>query len=296
MAYLFANLVVDACTRIGCLRSSAATSTGSTTTIVDSKMATGRDDVWKNGLLVITYDAVGAGAAPEGDVRQVSAFASATGTFTVDAAWSGSASTATSDQFAFTTPEYGYYDILNIANQALKALGDVVNVDTTTLDTTAAQSEYAYAVTWKRKPPIRVSIQGKTGDTNDNQWVDVHNWKYIPAAPGTAGLIVFDRQYVASRDIRVMYYGAHAALSSGTSVISEYIAPELAIAVTVEKALEWNVTRSRGAEEFMVERLRDAKQQVLQAKADFPIWKPKRSPKILTLNRADVEENFATPS
>ncbi len=296
MGYTFANLVVDACTRIGCLRSSAATSAGSTTTIVDSKMATGRDDVWKNGLLVITYDAAGASAAPEGDVRQISAFASATGTFTVDAAWSGSASTATSDQFAFTTPEYGYYDMLNIANQALKALGDVVNVDITTLDTAAAQTEYTYAVTWKRKPPIQVAIQGKLSDTNDYQWVTFYNWKYIPAAAGSTGLIVFDRQPLASRDIRVMYYGPHAALSSGTSVISEYIAPELATAAVVEKALEWNVTRSRGAEEFMLQRWNDAKQQLLQAKAEFPIWKPKRSPKILTMNRSGAEENFRTPS
>lgn len=76
-----------------------ATSAGATATFISTGLSGfGNDFFNTNWKMIITFDAGSAGAAPEGDVRDIVDYASGTGTFTVAPVWSGSASTAEGDK------------------------------------------------------------------------------------------------------------------------------------------------------------------------------------------------------
>ncbi|MBW8012501.1 MAG: hypothetical protein FVQ83_14895 [Chloroflexi bacterium] len=282
MAFNLSNLVQAIYTELGQLTASTATG-GSTTTAVDSKLQ-GQygDDDWKDGALFVIRDAAGAGAAPEGEFSRISAYDDdgSDGTFTID---SLTAAIASGDTFGFVNAYYPLHSMIELVNAALRALGDIALVDTTTLDTESSKTEYAAAVAWKRRRPLAVDIQGKTGDGNDNRWVRVYDWDFVPAAPGSTGLIIFKSQPTSSRDIRVWYKDAHPRLSDYDDVVSETITPELAVAVGVERALRWQNSRAGGGDPFLLERWNDAKVELERAKTAFPVWTPRRSAKLMII-------------
>jgi len=75
-----------------------ATSAGATATFISTGLAGfGNDYFNTNWKMIIVYDAGTAGAAPEGDIRDIVDYVSGTGTFTVAPVWSGSTSTAEGD-------------------------------------------------------------------------------------------------------------------------------------------------------------------------------------------------------
>ena len=168
MAFTLSNMLQGVYKALGQLRVSTATG-GSTTTIVDTKrVGTANDDDFRNGVAFVVRDAGGASAAPEGEFNRISAYVDSTGTFTVDTAYT--AAPASGDTYAWANQQYPIYEMIQAMNDGLRLLGDVPLVDTTTLDTAAAQTEYAAAVAWKRRRPYRIDIQGRTGDADDNQW------------------------------------------------------------------------------------------------------------------------------
>ena len=165
--YHLTDLLQDVYEDLGEINVSTATG-GTTSTVVDSKQPTDNgDDDWKESVLFITYDAGGADGAPQGEFQRVSGYTASSGTFTVDTNFS--VSPATGDTFSWASDFYPFRNMIELANAGLRKLGDIVRVDTTTLDSASQKTEYAYAVTWKRKPPLYVDYQGRTGDANDNR-------------------------------------------------------------------------------------------------------------------------------
>ena len=77
-----------------------ATSAGAAATFISTTGGDGFGDHYFNTgwAMIITYDAGAIGGAPEGDVRDIVAYTSTTGTFTVAPVWSGSQSTASGDK------------------------------------------------------------------------------------------------------------------------------------------------------------------------------------------------------
>ena len=283
---------------LGQLRVSTATG-GSTTTIVDTKrVGTANDDDFRNGVAFVVRDAGGASAAPEGEFNRISAYVDSTGTFTVDTAYT--AAPASGDTYAWANQQYPIYEMIQAMNDGLRLLGDVPLVDTTTLDTAAAQTEYAAAVAWKRRRPYRIDIQGRTGDANDNQWLEVSHgaggWYWVPAAAGSTGLIVFDFQPPTSLDMRIWYADRHPVVNAYGDVINERIEPELAVLAGKMKALEWQVARTRGADQFVVQMLNDTKLEFDRRRLEEPIEKPRAKSKILVLASDDDEDEFTTPA
>jgi len=281
MAYLASNLLQDAYRKLGMLEVRTATG-GSTTTVVDSGFVgiknAPKDDAWLNGTLFIVRDAAGTNVAPENEFQRISGYAASTGTFTLDTALTSSASA--SDTYAYTTAEVPLRSMLELANAALQALGTISLVDTTTLDTASPQTEYACSAIWKRPRPIRVDVQGNS-DSGDNAWIESRDWDYQPATGGATGLIIFGHQPESGMGIRVWYNGLHPTLTAYNSVVHESVPPELAALTLAEKALEWLNTRYRGSDEFMLQRLSDAKVQRQQYEATNPVWRVRRKPKLL---------------
>ena len=273
MSYKLWNLIRDAYQELGQLQVAKATG-GSTSTVVDTKLVnTGKDDDWKDGSVIVLEDADGASAAPEGEFARVSAYVDSTGTLTIDTL---SEAVSPGDVYGLVSAYFPLQQMVELANLALKSLGDLVMVDTSTLDTAINQTEYAASVAWKRRRPIRVDIQTQTGDADDNRWHTLYDWEFVPSAAGTTGLIVFKQQPTASRDLRIWYEDTHPRVSVYDDVIQETIHPSLAIAALVEKALVWQSTRLEGGNDFLLQRLNDARNELKRAKLMFPIWKPQR--------------------
>ena len=180
------------------------------------------------------------------------------------------------DLYALVSEYYPLHQMIELANQALRSLGDVTLVNTTTLDTAANQTEYAAAVTWKRRPPRRIDIQTKPGDGGDHRWARVRSWEYVPAAAGSAGLIVFRNQPEAGRDLRIWYEDIHPRVSAYDDEIREEIHPMLAAAAVVEKALIWQVSRLDGENDFLLNRLNDARAELDRQKRLHPVWQAGR--------------------
>ena len=278
MSYKLWNLIRDAYQELGQLQVAKATG-GSTSTIVDTKLVhTGKDDDWKDGAVIVLEDAAGASAAPEGEFSRVSAYVDSTGTLTIDPL---SVAVSSGDVYGLVSAYFPLKQMVELANLALKSLGDLALVDTSTLDTCLNQTEYAAAVAWKRRRPIRVDIQTKTGDADDHRWHTLYDWEFVPSAAGTTGLIVFKQQPTASRDLRIWYEDAHPRVSDYDDVIHASIHPALAVAALVEKALVWQHTRLEGGNDFLLLRLNDAKHELERVKAMYPIWKPQTRARML---------------
>jgi len=294
------SIPIGAYMRLGQLTVGTATG-GSTTTIVDSKLG-GADDDWNNGAAFVIYDAGGASAAPEGEMKIISDYTASSGTVTVASAWSGSSSVASGDTYGITTPEYPLQQVIRAVNEALRTLGPMPLVDTTTLDTATQQTEYTYALAWKRNPPRNVWYQGRTGDANDNRWIEVNRgpggWDYIPAAAGSTGLLILP-QLVTGRDIRVLYDGLHPTVSLYSDTVNEMIDQDLAISATVYQALLWSNTRDGSTDRGKIQALNNAAVEKDNAIARWPIWRPKRQRRILTVDwdRFDLpeEDSFDYP-
>lgn len=271
MSFTLSDLLQAVYTELGQLQAAAATG-GTVDSLSDSRLAgSGRDDDWKDGaLFVIAAD----GAAPEGEFVRVLAFDASEGSFTLEQALT--AAPAAGDLYGLASAYYPLHTMVELANAGLRALGDIPLVDTTTLDTAAGQTEYATALAWQRRPPVMIDYQGRSVEQQASQWVRVHDWEYVPAAARQPGRIVFQRELPAVRDLRVWYVDAHPRLSAYDDVVAEVIAPELAVAAGVERALRWQNSRLGGGDNFLLQRWNDARVELERLKSEHPIWRPAR--------------------
>jgi hypothetical protein len=261
---------------------------GSTTTVVDAMQSAEfveglETDAYNNGGVFILYDAAGLNAAPQGEFGQITSFDTETGTFGFDTL---SDVPAAGDKYGFTTTLFPFLDAIEHANSALKVIGDVETVDSSTLTTDSTHSEYTVAVGWKRNI-YRVDYQGNTSDSNDNQWIRVDNWEYIPGAAGAAGKLILpkigDGVY-----LRISYMGPHTRLSVHDDEVDESIDPEYAIQATIVQMLEAFVTQmgENAMDTLWPQRLGDAKNQLMkwEMKRPVPIHKKKGRTWILSDN------------
>ena len=268
---------------------------GSTTTIVDSDLG-GTDADKVRGTMMVLANADSAGAAPENEFAEVTGYTASTGTMT-GAASSFTVAPAAGDTYGISNgKDYPHQQMIRSVNDALQSLGDIPKVDTTTLDTAANQTEYAYALAWKRQPPYRVDLQMVTTDADDNKWKELNPglWYYVPADAGSTGLLVFNFNPVAERGLRVWYRGPHDAVVDYNDVIYEGFHPELVVWQTVYEALLWKMGQQPG-DENIIAQLNNAENKRIEMTATHTVWKPKNKSRLLILGRADVEDRFTYP-
>lgn len=272
MGFYLGNLIKEVYAELGQLQVSVA-SGGGVDFVTDSLLAGsgGKDNVWKDGAVLILS---AGGGAPEGEFKRVSAYNDASGKITVESNFS--AAPETGDLYGLVSGYYPVRTLVELVNAGLRGLGDIPLMDTTTLETASGRTEYPASAGWKRRPPFKVDVQGVTGDVNDNQWRRVYDWEFVPAAPGQTGLIVLGEELPAGRGLRVWYMDGHPRLAAHYDSLAEVIAPELAVAAVVERALRWQTTRLGGGDRFLLARWNDAKVELDRARALYPIWKPKR--------------------
>jgi hypothetical protein len=277
MAYTLGQLLFDTLSALGQMTTYKA-SGGSTTTAIRTN--TGYTQTNLTGTLIVreTTD----GLAPQHEFSEVTAFAPSTGTFTVGDAFT--AGIGSGDIFGFASPLFPTRQIIESINEGLRSLGDLHLVDTTTLDTADNKTEYAASVLWKRRPPYRIDVQTNTSDAdgNDNRWWTIRDWEYIPAAPGSTGLLVMP-QFASGYDLRIWYQDNHPRVTDYDDVIAEVIPPELAVAVCAEKALLWQKNRTQSSEPGILKAWQDSRVAKEEAMNMYKVWRPERKQKALRI-------------
>lgn len=284
MAFTLGQLLIATLRSLGQLNDYTATG-GSTTTAVLPDIPDAADDEYKGGTAFVVY--VSTGLAPQFEYSRISAYNASTFTVTFAAL---SAAVASGHRIGIAQSFYPMETAIACANDGLRMLGDVPDVDVVTLTSDNQVTEYTWAVDWKRKPPTKIQVQTSDGTVAlDNEWRDVQDWYAVPAAPGTAGKIIFREKLMETgKAIKVWYEAPHPQLTASTSVISEFINPELAIAATAEKLLEWQARRTQGNDPFLLQTLNDAKATTERMRQMYPMWKPKRRNMPFILPKANI--------
>lgn len=276
MAYTLSDALQRSLTKLGMLNIGLATagSTTSATVGANANLKGEKDDTWKDGVLFVvrTTD----GLAPQGEYQRISAYAASTGAFTVDTALSEAV--AAGDVVAFTDSTYPFRLMAEMANQVLRTIK--IGAVYTSLTTADEQTEYSLPVTVKRNPPTRVEIQTNS-DTNDNKWLELHGFDYVPATAGSTATLILPYQPSGGYTLRVWYNGDHPALDSYDDTLSETIDEELFASMITAAALEWYNTSNSGADAFLIDRENKANADVNERRAMSPTFTNKKKSKLL---------------
>jgi hypothetical protein len=213
---------------------------GSDTTIIDTKLAedlgdSNVDDIYNGGTAIVISDAGGAYAAPEGEFSRITDYVASTYTITISPALT--TAVASGDKVLVTPNTFPLYDMIEVVNDALRYLGDVPRYDTS-INTTAEQTEYTLPLALKGRKVINVELQTELSDANDNQWVQVSNWKEGFAAAGSTGTFILP-QYEAGYTVRLTYLAEHPKVSAYADYIDEHMDRNLVNACVYVHALQW---------------------------------------------------------
>ena len=284
MAFTLFDLVLGAHDYVGTV-AYGISSTGSTIILNDvTESSAHADDQFNNGTIFFIQST---NVSIEQQYRRITDYDASSGQYTFSTL---SSAVTTATQYAVATPEFNLIMMERLANDALRSLGPLVysaraivssaNQRVYTL-TTAIGGSISFG---KYSRPFRVDIQSRVGSSaSDPDWYELHGWHLEPTTAGAGVNIVFPRYLPAGRDIRVFYEDHHAYTTASTVGIDERIHPELAILSLVDKMYQFRNSRSRGAQEFDIQRWNDAKRQLAEARIRWPIWRPKRKPDILAL-------------
>lgn len=228
MTTLF-DILFDLYDDLGQLRSGVATG-GSATTVVDTLLKPYGVDAFNHGTVLIndTTD----DAAPKGEFGEVSAFTPSTGTLTVPTL---TAAVGAGDLYGLADDSYPVDDMIRLVNRSLSRLGPWVGRDTS-LTTAAGQTEYALPADCKPQRLRRVYIQGLTGNSADNRWVENYSWLPQQAASND---LRFRVQPASGLSILLVYMGDHPEMSVATDALNESVEPDLLNAELLYRALKW---------------------------------------------------------
>ena len=233
---------------------------GSTTTLVDSGLK-GRDDDWVRGTAFLTYDAAGAGAAPEGQFSEVTSYARATGTLTT--VWT--AAPASGDYYSIATKRWGTDDMRQIVNRALVRMGDIAKVDVS-LTTASATSEYSLPAAAKGKLR-RVYLQRNT--TADNEEPEEMTDWYVEN-----DILIFRRRPESGKVLRLVSMGPHARLNAYGDALDPSVHINRIVAEAAYVALRLEKRQTQGEDRSQIQDLNDAAEHRDAMRKAHPLLDP----------------------
>ncbi|UYN91872.1 MAG: hypothetical protein KIT70_11005 [Anaerolineales bacterium] len=270
MSYTFSELLQDAYMELGQLRRGQA-SGGSASTLADAELAgQHREDDWKGGAVFLAAG----GGPPAGEFARVAGFVASSGTLALASSLSEPVEAGMA--YGLASAQYPLPTMLELANSALRGLGDVPQVDEDVLPSSA------HTLAWVRRRPLRIDYLAIPGVSAGDPWRTLHDWDYVPTNAGQPGLVLFADPLPAGRPLRVWYLAAHPRLAAHDDMLAEAIAPELAVAAVAERALRWQCAR-RGGDEKLALLWQDAVEELQAARRRFPIWRPQRPARLLRL-------------
>lgn len=261
------HLLQDAWQRMGQLKIWKATG-GSTTTVINTGWAGIEDEIFEDddsaliyGTVVVVRDAGLAGAAPEGEFGEITDYDSASQTITMSAL---TTAVASGDKIGIASPLFPLNDMMELANIAIRKLGEIDIVDTS-ISVVSAQTDYTLPATIQ-KNPFAVYARQSNGVTKKI------NFTVTPATPGSNWTLVIPNSY-SGDTLDIWYRSLHPEFTAFDSSISEVIHPELATCALIAEAFQWYNNKVGGTNEYFLQRENKAMQDLAQAKVDYPIYR-----------------------
>lgn len=289
------QLLRDGLSEFGDLSDGQATG-GSTTTIVDTNRDTGEDQtVFDEATAIVTYDAGGAGVAPEGQWSRITGYTPSTNTFAL--ASTLTAAVASGDHYVVSSNLFKHTELIRLMNESLRhrKLGTNVPVTDTSITTDNNKTEYTLPAAIKEKAIRGIYVQGKTTDSDDNRWVRIENWRVTYTAAGSTALLVLP-QLPQDRTVHIEYLGVHPAITAYNSPISEYIPPDLAVALFVERlASGLSAKAQHSAAPFRMGWDKAADQLEEAFRRNWPLHKPRRHPRTTDIGTYVQPDQFTYP-
>jgi len=287
------NVLQSAYRRLGQLTVTKATG-GGTSTVIDTKLSgKAKNDQFKDGTMFVIRDAAGASAAPEGEFNRISAYNNATQTFTVDTAFTGAV--ASGDTVGFTGPDYPLYMMIELLNDALKQFGSIPYIDTSSLTLATSKTEYDLPTAYRDVCPFRIDVQSRTNDADDNQWVVLRDWQFIPPASNSAGAKLYIPYGPTGHALRLWYQVYHPTVSAYSDIISDALDVELVVLGLAVAAQEWYVATQSGGDDFAMQKLNDLRAQYTNQLSRTPVARPKKGVKHLPYSGRTVESEVPDP-
>ena len=169
--------------------------------------------------------------------------------------------------------------LVELINSGLRVLGDLALVETHIPKIGEETDNYESSLAWKRRRPLMIDYQ------MGEQWVRVYDWEYLPALPNTIGLILFVDN-LSGKEVRIWCVDSHPRISEDGDIVSETIAPELAIAASVERAIRWQNAKMGGGDVKLMGLWNEAKIELARTRVNFPTWTPRSVAKLLKVRGA----------
>ena len=247
-------------TELGQMTIVAATG-GSATTVVDTATRFTTDDALVNGtaLVISTTD----GLTPQGKFSRISDFVASTYTFTIDTVTDA---IAAGDVIGLARPTIPHLHMKQAVNDALKDhIGTMSKVDVT-LTSASDDATYTLPAGMFIKRLIDVQI-----DDGSDYYTSILS--KVEILPTTTGAQMLSHDLESGQNIKIIYEGLHPELTIYSSYVHESIPIALLTDGTVQKALEWLVSK-RGDSAlgtFLLQRKNEAEQKIANAKVEHPV-------------------------
>jgi hypothetical protein len=210
-SYHFSELVQEAAVKMGTLAmyrpSPVAIAIGSDrTNIADSTLALTVNEM-AHALAIVTRDAGGLGAAPEGEWGTVISNTATIFTFAIN---TFSANVEAGDEIMIIRPKYPLAEWRRSANVSLKSFGEIPLWDTSI---TLASGQTEYTLPAAVIEPLQVFVQTNS-DSGDNQWLEITDSTFVVnKVPGTAKALVIASRFVDNgKSLAVVYNSAHPSV------------------------------------------------------------------------------------
>ncbi len=290
-AFTLFDLHVNAHEQVGTINYGESSASTGTTSIEDQTISTAHvDDQFNGGTIyfIKSADTNTTALFINQQFERILDYDASSGQYTFGAlVTSGGTSglLTTSISYGVATPEFNLQLMNRLSMAALRTLGPFVYMDRS-LQSSGNQKVYQLSTVATRGKPFRIDIMGRSGSSQDNpDWTELHGWYMEPSTVGAGQRVVFPRSLPSGRDIRIYYEADHPEVTASTAIIDGRIHPELATLALVDKMYQYRNSRSRGAEEFDVQRWNDAKRQLAEARVRWPISRPKKKATITVIGR-----------
>jgi hypothetical protein len=285
MTTLF-DLTYRVARELGILSEGTATG-GSTSSIVDTNDRTEANDYWNLGSAWITYDGAGAGAAPQGQYKEISDFVLATGTITLRSTLT--AAVASTDRYAISDRRFPLHVLIQMVNQAITDLGRIPVTDKTSLTTASDKTEYTLPTAVLPDSLRQVFLQLDNSDSDNNQWVELYNWSVEVTATSTADILILPLEPESGYKLKIVYVAVHPELVSYNSVLSETVPIERVIYNAAYLVLKW--WRDKYKQDYYNDSLQRMMQKAEQARQQYPIRAPRKASKLVLANTPHLEND-----
>jgi hypothetical protein len=248
---------------------------GSTTTIADTVERTEANDFWNSGTAWITYDAGGAGAAPQGEYSFVSDFALTGGVVSLRSTLT--AAVAVGDRYAIAGQRYPLQLLIGKINEVLRTI-PLQKDDITTITIADSQTEYSLpADVWDLK---QVWLQ-QNSDSDDTEPTKLYDWNIQKSATGTANKLVLERQFSAGDILKLSYLTNHQTLRVPADKLDDTIHSNLVTYNAAVRCLLWYKSKVGDSDTSVNDLLNMYQPMAQDMNARFAMTYPRKSAKSL---------------